>query len=67
MLLKSPLKVGAHEEHPTVGAPQEPGSVLPRSRSQGRLLLGVAISHHPCWIGRASIKLPLCGEINPPL
>ena len=47
MLLRSALRVGAPQEHPRVGAPQEPGSVLLRSRSQGRLLPGAAISHHP--------------------
>ena len=47
MLLRSPLRAGAPEEHPRVGAPQEPGSVLLRSRSQGPLLSGAAISHHP--------------------
>ena len=43
----SGARVGAPEEHPRVGAPQEPVSVLLRSRSQGRLLPGAAISHHP--------------------
>ena len=38
MLLRSPLGVGA---------PQELGSVLLKSRSQGWLLPGAAISHHP--------------------
>ena len=31
-------KGSAPEEHPRVGAPEEPRSVLLRSRSQGRLL-----------------------------
>ena len=39
MLLRSPLKVGALPE---------PRSVLLRSKSQGRLVPGAAISHHPC-------------------
>ena len=43
----SGVRVGAPEEHPRVGAPQEPGSVLLKSRSQGRLLTGAAISNHP--------------------
>ena len=41
VLLRSPLRVGST---------QDPGSELLRSRSQGRLLSGAAISHHP-WLG----------------
>ena len=52
--------MGAPEEHPRVGALPEPGSVLLRSRSQGRLLSGAAISHHPQNMRRRSQHIRLC-------
>ena len=70
VLLRSPLRAGA---------PQEPGSVLLRSRSQGWLLSGAAISHHPpqralpCnpdhWVclgaAHCLTHCPHCGDLNP--
>ena len=49
VLLRSPVRVGA---------PEEPGSVLLRSRSQGRLLSGAAISHHPLPGPAPAMPLP---------
>ena len=43
----SGARVRVPQEHPRVGGPQKPGLVLLRSRSQGRLLPGAAILHHP--------------------
>ena len=49
-----------------MGAPQEPGSVLLRSRSEGRLLSGAAISHHP-WVGpRWVLPRGLCSLTHGP-